>query len=247
MGEKRKTGASKSDSDTEIHLPFIPTKKHRSENGKSVKGKSVKKGPTVTTSQPTNETTDIEDSDSCSEVDFPLNLKQRALVLENSNGRTQSSYGGEDLDSRPDSGSDDIPLKLKRRALALENLNGPTQFSHGGHKPTDDVDIMAEAIQGPKRAATQLKEVSKARVSFASARTTPNLKPFVPLDPASIRRGFQEGGANSKKEDLKKGTYIMLIKMAKTKLILAYYSYSFCLRGDSVLSPSSTFFRGTYV
>jgi hypothetical protein len=74
-----------------------------------------------------------------------------------------------------------------------------------------DADTQAKTIRGPKRVAvTQLKEAPRARVSFASARTIPNLKPFVPLDSASIRRGFQKGGASSKKEYLKKGAYYVV-------------------------------------
>lgn len=126
----------------------------------------------------------------------------------------------EDLDS-----SSEVDSPLKWHALVLENSKScstSTQSSHGGHKEVINIDTTpVEAIQGPKHAATQLKEVSnlKACVSFASAcSTTP--KPFIPLDPASIHWGLQEGSASSKKEDLKKGTYIMLIKMAKTiKLI----------------------------
>jgi hypothetical protein len=101
----------------------------------------------------------------------------------------------EDLESvsRPESPDVNIPLK---RALVVENSESN---SH--------------STQGPKRATTQLKEVPRVRVAFASAsasaRTVP--KPFVPLDPASIRRGFQEGGASSRKEDLKKGTYDVVL------------------------------------
>jgi hypothetical protein len=177
--------STNSDSDTEIYVPINHTKKHRSENRKSVKGNYQE--PTVTTtssntSQPAKDSEMIvdsqgDDSDCLLEPEVGNVLKQHALALENSKGRSsQSSHG------------------------------------HGGNEPiTVHVDTIkpAEAIQGPKRAATQLKEVPKARVSFASARTTTTPRPFVPLDSASIRRGFQEGGASSKKEDLKKGTYII--------------------------------------
>ena len=110
------------------------------------------------------------------------------------------------------------------RPMHLAGLS--TQSSHGGNElsiDSRDVDSpnpglkLAEAFQSrPKHAATQLKEVPKARVSFASARTTGTPKPFVPLDPASIRRGFQVGGANSKTEDLKKGTSQYILPMDKT-------------------------------
>jgi hypothetical protein len=121
----------------------------------------------------------------------------------------------EDSDSRSVS---EVGTSPKRHALVLENSNGcSTQPSHGDH---DTLAAGSKAIQGQKSATsmnvTQLKEAPKARVSFASARTTPNITPFVPLNPASILRGFQEGGVSSKK-----GTYIMPMNNAKTvKLIL---------------------------
>ena len=191
---KRKTGTSKatesvnSDSDTEVNVPVLPTKKHRSstENGHPAKGNS-KQEPMI------QEDIDDLDSDSRFNIgdEFGVTIKGKghALVLEKSKGlSTQSSHGGNELsiDSR-DVDSPNPGLKL------------------------------AEAIQSrPKHAATQLKEVPKARVSFASARTTGTPKPFVPLDPASIRRGFQAGGANSKTEDLKKGTSRYILPMDKT-------------------------------
>ena len=106
----------------------------------------------------------------------------------------------------------DIP---QNHTLVLENSgHSNTQSTGSGHEviSVDPVTVtLAEEIRGPNRASTQLKEIPKARVSFASACTIRNLKQFIPLDPTSIRRGFQEGGASSKKEDLKKGMYIMLI------------------------------------
>lgn len=106
----------------------------------------------------------------------------------------------------------DIP---QNHTLVLENSgHSNTQSTGSGHEviSVDAVTVtLAEEIRGPNCASTQLKEIPKARVSFASARTIHNLKQFIPLDPTSICQGFQEGGASSKKEDLKKGTYIMLI------------------------------------
>ena len=169
MGEKRKTGTSKStnsDSNNESDGPFIPTKKLRSENVKleSLPVKGIHQAPMVTTSdlQPAD-SEENKDSDSDSEVDGPLTKQHAsASVLENSNGLHSTSS---------------------------------TQSSH----VQVGIDTPAVRIEGQKHAATQLKEARKARVSFASARTTSAPKPFVPLDPASIRRGFQEGGVSAKK------------------------------------------------
>jgi hypothetical protein len=168
----------------EIYVPINLTKKHRSENRKSVKGNYQE--PTVTTSNTSQPAKKMivdsqgDDSDSLLEPEVGNALKPHVLALENSKDRsTQSSHG----------------------------------HTGSGNEPTITVHIdaikPAEAIQGLKHAATQLKEVPKARVTFASARTTTTPRSFVPLDSASIRRGIQEGGASSKMEDLKKGTYII--------------------------------------
>lgn len=108
------------------------------------------------------------------------------------------------------SASSSHPAKKADIPLILENSNGRTSSQSAQSIRLAVVDL--EVIQNLKLAATQLKVMPKARVSFASARTTiPNLKPFVLLDPASIRRGFQEGGASTKKEDLKKGMYYVML------------------------------------
>lgn len=183
--------STNSDSDTEIQVinaPVIPTKKHRFENGKS--DEENDQGIMVIASQPVKKVMDtasgmtqarIEVSDSHSDIDIPL--KHRTPVSENSN----------------------------------RHLTAHAQSSDQNQKiiTVDRVSLSKAAIRGPihsKHAATQLNDLDvpnlKARVSFASARTTTS-KPFVALDPASIRRGFQEGGASSKKEDLKKCMYII--------------------------------------
>ena len=99
----------------------------------------------------------------------------------------------------------DVPLKRHASASVLENPNH--RHSHGTSSSSQPesthvqvgIDTPAVRIEVQKHAATQPKEARKARVSFASARTTSAPKPFVPLDPASIRRGFREGGVSAKK------------------------------------------------
>ena len=227
-------------------MAFIPTKKHRSENGKLVNLKRNDQDPTVTTgtSQPAKKIIDTE-------VFIPTKIHR------SENGKSVNSKGNDQdptvttsqpakkiIDTEVSDSHSDLEVDIPP---VLEHSNSHTHSIHGH----DILDTPAEAIQGPKhaqaRAATQLKEGPKARITFASARIAPNSKPFVPLDPASIRRGFREGGASSKKEDLKKGTYIMPINMAKTIQLILAYSYSFCLRGDSVFSPSSNCLQGSYV
>jgi len=63
------------------------------------------------------------------------------------------------------------------------------------------IDVDAPDPAQARRSVTQPQPAPKARVSFASARTS-SPKPFVTLDPDSIRRGLQEGGENSKKRDI---------------------------------------------
>ena len=108
-----------------------------------------------------------------------------------------------------------IDIPSKSVAKHVENSNST------GRHCDNEVQVITQAINleadtetthhGPtqKHAATKLNEVprathGKARVFFASASARTISKPFVPLDPASIRRGLQEGGASSKMDSLKK-------------------------------------------
>jgi hypothetical protein len=195
-GEKRTN--SLADTSTELDLEIaVTTKKHRLENGQSVmvkgnNGPLASGGPTLVpvTSQPAKEVNQVIDTEvmkSCSDIDIRYVLPLKCvLVLYNFNGCSTSNAQPETESSGP-------------QAEAI-------------HRVSVDADRQAIRLPlgGSKRAATQLKEIPKARVSFASAgatggaRTIP--KRFVPLDLDSIRRGFQKGGASSKKEDLKKGT-----------------------------------------
>ncbi|KAF8957943.1 hypothetical protein BDZ97DRAFT_2061944 [Flammula alnicola] len=180
-GAKRKTGASRSTnfgSGSEVVSPVIPTKKLR-----LMKGKGKDQGST-TSQHRVEEVIDVEDSDP--EVDIP---PMRAPAFEHSRRSTQSNGEHDDTTQH-------------KCAPVLEHWRRSTQ-SNSKHHEAITLDAAAEATQAPKRAATQLKAPPKPRVSFASARTP---KHFVPLDPASIRRGFQEGGASSRKEGLKKTT-----------------------------------------
>jgi hypothetical protein len=138
------------------------------------------------------------------EVSLPtkrFQLENRKSVKGNHQGpmavTTSSSQAqGENFSSKVD-----IRLNC---ALVLENSNGNahTQAQASSHEATitiDELDVnTTEASKGPKCAATQLKAVRQARVSFASARSIAKPFTFVPLDPDSIRRGFQKGGASSK-------------------------------------------------
>jgi hypothetical protein len=153
-------------------------------------------------------------SDSDTEVALPgpvVSTKKYRLE----NGKSVKLEGN-DPSQRPRSRGPTVTSQPASASAEKENPNSHTNNIQSHRRATRshrdelvDADIDSEATRGAKRAATQLKAVPKARVSFASARTIS--KPFIPLDPASIRRGFQEGGASSKKEDLKKSTYIMLI------------------------------------
>jgi hypothetical protein len=174
------------DSDIDIDVPVIPTKKQRLEKGNSVK-ENANQDPTIIISQPAK---DIGDSGSHSNSRNALSDRRQDSEL-----ITQPVSTGSDRDVETQSAAE----VTDRRTV----------------------------IQKPKRAATQLKEVPKARVSFASARTTSTTstvtpKPFIPLDEASIRRGFQEGGASTKKEDLKKGTYMLVIYKSKTIQLIIF-------------------------
>jgi hypothetical protein len=196
VGEKRKTDTSKSansdsDTDTGFYMPKIPTKKHRSDfkNGKSLVAKGNDNGPTST---------------------YTVNVGPVSYVKERMDKDTEDKDTGSSTHS-------DVVISLKRRVLgSVENSKSRSDGSR--EVITIDIDtpdvtpLESPTIHPAEHAATQLKEIPKARVSFASARTSkPGPKQFVPLDPASIRRGFQEGGASLKEKDLKKGTYIMLI------------------------------------
>ena len=152
------------------------------EKGKSAEGND--QGRQAIASQPVKNVIDIiEDSDSRSDIDIPL--KQRTPVLENSDNHLTAHAQSSDQKINM---VDSVTLPKATRLVTRGQIHS-------------------------KRAATELKDLDvpnlKARVSFASARTITS-KPFVALDPASIRRGFQEGGASSKKEDLKKCKYYMI-------------------------------------
>ena len=139
-GEKCKTGTSKSmNSDSDTEINAPIIPTKKHRSENRNAGKGKDQEPTVNTSQSAK-----EDTDHCSE---------------------------------PESGSRlDVTIPLKQCMLPLENSNSrSTQSSHSHGSNKVDVDTLtgrlpvAEAIQGLKHAATQLKEVPKARVSFASA------------------------------------------------------------------------------
>ena len=172
----------------------------------------------ITNSDPTSHINSDSDTDSEITASVLPVVPTKKYRLENGKKLTSTTKGNlndhvQGHSPTATGASSSHPAKKVNIPLVLENSHGRTSSQSAQSTYTLRPAVVdLEAIKNPKRATTQLKVMPKARVSFASARTTiPNLKPFVLLDPASIRWGFQEGGASSKKEDLKKGMYYIML------------------------------------
>ena len=171
-----------SDSDAEV-VTGIPIKKYRLQNRKSVQGNHHNLTLITTSeSQPAKEVTDSESDIENSHLNVDIPSKSVAKHVENSNSTGRHC---------------DDEVQVITQAINLEADTETAAATHHASGPTQ------------KHAATQLNEVpratrGKARVFFASAIARTISKPFVPLDPASIRRGLQEGGVSSKMDSLKK-------------------------------------------